>query len=214
MAYGTGLTTRILQAAWMSIALAITMEVALLATAAAFDQAENLRPFIADLGGKISWSVIVCVGISMGLVVSGTTRGPVMGLLGLLAAPSAFALAKATHKSIAQGLDIMIAAPAGGPTAAQMMILRALEYGILGLAVGYISGRRAGLPLYAALGLATGASAAVVVLLITVRTAAAPPTALALISKGINEVLFPVGCSMVLFAANALGQRMRLAVAA
>jgi hypothetical protein len=56
--------------------------------------------------------------------------------------------------------------------------------------------------------------AAALVLSITVRTAATSPSSLALLSKGINEVLFPLGCSMVLYAANALGERVRIAVAA
>jgi hypothetical protein len=29
----------------------------------------------------------------------------------------------------------------------------------------------------------------------------------------VNEILFPVGCSIVLYALNALGKRVRLAVA-
>jgi hypothetical protein len=34
-----------------------------------------------------------------------------------------------------------------------------------------------------------------------------PPPADAL-SVGVNEVLFPIGCSLVLFSAGALGERM------
>lgn len=208
------LMSRAFHAAWMSIALGLAIELALIVAAATFGKSADLRPFIADLAGKISWSVLVCVGISVGTVAA-AARGPVMGLLGLFSAPAAFALAKAAHKSAAQALDISIAATTSGPTAGQMIVLRAVEYATLGLAVGYISQKPWGrLPAYAALGLATGVTAATLVLFITLRTAAAPPSALALVSKGINEVLFPFGCSMVLYVLNAMGQRIRLSVAA
>ena len=131
----TSFASQIFTAAWMSIALGFLIEIALIIAAASFGKASNMRPFIADLAGKVSWSVLVCVGISIGTVAA-RARGAAMGAL-----------------------------------------------------------------------------AATLVLMITVRTAAAPPPPLALVSKGINEVLFPLGCSIVLFAANTLGERTRLAVA-
>jgi hypothetical protein len=35
------------------------------------------------------------------------------------------------------------------------------------------------------------------------------PATTALLSQGVNEILFPVGCSLVLFAATALGKRVQ-----
>ena len=206
------LAAQIFQAAWMSIALGITIEIALIVAAAVFGKSGDLRPFIADLAGKVSWSVLVCVGISIGTVAA-RARGPVMGVLGLFAAPTAFTVAKAAHKSAAAALDIAVAA-SSGPSAGQMMLIRAAEYGLLGLAAGYVSRRPWGrLPVFALMGFTIGVIAAAIIVLVTVRTAATPPPPLALVSKTINEVLFPLGCSIVLFAANALGQRTRLAVA-
>ncbi len=207
------LPQRIFHAAWMSIALGVAIEIALIIAAATFGKSGDLRPFIADLAGKISWSVAVCVGISVGTVAA-NARGPAMGLLGFFSAPAGFALAKAAHKTAAQALEVAVAASAG-PTAWQMIAIRAFEYGLLGLAVGHLSRKPWGrLPAYAALGLTTGGVAAALVLMITLRTAPTPPPTLALVSKGINEVLFPLGCSMVLYAVNTLGQRVRLTVAA
>jgi hypothetical protein len=148
---GAGVAGRIFHAAWMSILLGLLIEIALLVTAVGFGKAERLSPFIADLAGMMSWSVLVCVGLAIGSAAAGL-RGPVMGLLGLLSAPAGFALAKAAHKSAAQALDVAIAA-------------------------------------------------------------AAPPPAFALVSRGVNEVLFALGCSIVLYAVSALGRRVRLAVA-
>ena len=206
------LTAQIFQAAWMSIALGVVIEIALIIAAATFGKSGDLRPFIADLAGKVSWSVLVCVGISIGTVAA-KARGPVMGLLGSFSAPAAFTLAKAAHKSASAALDIAVTA-ASGPTAGQMILIRAAEYGLLGLAAGDLSRRPWGrLPVYALLGFAIGAVAAAIIIMLTLRTAATPPPPLALVSRTINEVLFPLGCSIVLFTANALGQRTRLAVA-
>ena len=170
------LTTPIMQAAWMSIVLGIVIEIALIIAAAVFRKSGDLRPFIADLAGTISWSVLVCVGISIGTIAA-KARGTAMGVLGLLSAPAAFLIAKAAHKSAAAALDVAVAA-ARGPTAGQMIVIRAAEYGLLGLAAGYISLRPWGrLPVYALLGLAIGALAAWIVLMITVRTAPNPAAA-------------------------------------
>lgn len=208
------LPQRILHAAWMSIALGLVVEIALIIAATTFGKSGDLRPFIADLAGKVSWSVVVCVGISVGTVAA-QRKGPAMGWLGFLSAPAGFALAKAAHKTAAAALDVAIAAGTAAPTAWQMIVIRALEYGLLGLAVGHLSGKSwARLPAYAALGLSVGLAAAGLVLAITLHAAATPPPTLALWSKGINEVLFPLGCSMVLYTVNSLGQRVRLTVAA
>lgn len=207
------LAPRILRAAWMSIALGLLIEVALIVTAVVFGKSGPLSPFLADLAGKMTWSVLVCVGISVGSAAAGA-RAPVMGLLGLISAPTGFVLAKVVHKSAAQALDVAMAASTSGPTPGQLIVIRALEYGILGLTVGYISRKPWGrFPVYAAVGLGMGAVVASLVLWITISTAATPPPALALASKAVNELLFPLGCSMVLYAVNALGKRVVVAAA-
>jgi hypothetical protein len=45
-------------------------------------------------------------------------------------------------------------------------------------------------------------------LALTLGAAPAPVPAPELVSQGLNELLFPVGCSLVLFSAGALGKRM------
>lgn len=207
------LAPKILRAAWLSIALGVLIEIALLSTAVAFGKTGPLSPFLADLAGKMTWSVLVCVGISVGNAAAGA-RAPVMGLLGLISAPAGFVLAKVAHKSAAQALDVAMAASTSGPTPGQLIVIRALEYAVLGLVVGHISRKPWGkLPVYAAVGFAMGAVVATIVLWITIRTAASPPSNLALTSRAVNEVLFPLGCSMVLYSVNALGRRMLVAAA-
>lgn len=46
------------------------------------------------------------------------------------------------------------------------------------------------------------------ILYLTVQAAPQPMPAPALLARGLNEIVFPVGCSIILFAAQALGKRM------
>lgn len=209
----TGIAARLFRAAWLSIALGLAIEVALLIVALAFGKYKQLDPFIADLAGKLSWSVLVCVGISIGTVAN-KTRGPVMGVLGLLSAPLAFTIAKAAHKTVAQALAITGTA-ASVPTAGQMIALRVVEYAVLGWIAGWASTKPFGtLRFFAALGLVTGAAAAGVVVLLTVQgTASGAVPVVALVSKSVNEILFPLGCALVLYAVNMLDSRTRLVAA-
>jgi hypothetical protein len=208
------LAPRILRAAWLSIALGVLIEIALIVTALVLGKSGPLSPYIADLAGKMTWSVLVCVGISIGNAAAGGVRAPLMGFLGLISAPVGFTLAKVAHKSAAQALDVAMAASTSGPTPGQLVVIRALEYLLLGLAVGHISRKPWGrFPVYAGLGFTMGIVVAALVLTITVRTSAAPPPTFALASKGVNEVLFPLGCSVVLYVVNALGRRVRVVAA-
>ena len=60
---------------------------------------------------------------------------------------------------------------------------------------------------HAAVGLVVGVIFGGAILALTYATAPAPLPAAALISRGANEIFFPVGCSLVLFAAQALAKK-------
>jgi len=197
---------RILRVAWMAILLGFAIEALLLASAVAFGAYKGPRPFLADLAQKVTWSVIVCVGIAFGTAAS-KARPQVMGLLGLAAAPFAFQAARTIHKGMAQALSL-----AGGSipfvSVALVAALKSLEYGALGWGVGWIGRRRGSLGAHVGAGLAIGLTFGLGLTLLTSQT----PNGLAplpeLLAKGINEVLFPVGCSLALYAADALGKRL------
>jgi hypothetical protein len=55
-----------------------------------------------------------------------------------------------------------------------------------------------------------GAASAAVVHFLILRSAPTPPPAFALAARATNELLFPVGCSLVLWTLNTLGKRVRL----
>ena len=59
---------------------------------------------------------------------------------------------------------------------------------------------------HAAVGLAVGVFFGGLILVFTSLQASNPLSTAELISRSVNEILFPVGCSLVLFSAEALGK--------
>jgi hypothetical protein len=57
-------------------------------------------------------------------------------------------------------------------------------------------------------GLAVGVVFGGTILALTLGAAPCPVPTADLVSRGLNELLFPVGCALVLFSAGALGNRM------
>ncbi len=83
------LGVKLLWVAWLAIGLGFAMEGLLLLLGAGLGKSLEVGSIVADLIKNLSWSVFVCVGLAVGTAVA-KARVPVMGLLGLLAAPSAF----------------------------------------------------------------------------------------------------------------------------
>ncbi len=199
----------LLRVAWLSILLGVVMEALKLTSAAGFGTFPGLDlTVVADLVGQISWSTIVCVGLAIGSAVS-KFRASLMGFLGLLAAPLAFGVSRSLHQGAAQSLAIWETASGGGPSLYVLAVLKAVEYACLGAALGWIGGRPWGGALaHVAVGLVVGIFFGGAIVAATYWTSPESPGAVALIVRGFNELLFPVGCSLVLFSAQALGKRL------
>jgi hypothetical protein len=193
---------RILRVVWMSILLGIAMEIALLMTASGMRAVPGIKLIVADLAQKVSWSLIVCAGLAAGTAVS-RARGPMMGLAGLVSAPAAFYAAKALHKSTLEALGAAVGA-GGPPSALTVAVLKAVEYAWLGVALSWLGTRTTRPKHYGILGFLTGAVFAGIIYGIQVTQSATPPPDAALLSRAVNEILFPIGCSLVLFAATTL----------
>lgn len=190
--------------AWMSILLGVGIELLLLLGAALTANFPARAAVVADLSQKISWAVFVCVGLALGTAAA-KARPAVMGFLGLVSAPLAFVGAKAVHKGALQALG-MTGPAAGGPA---MLIagLKALEYAALGMVLGKFSKQGKGLKTYLLCGLAAGLTFGIGILVALTQGSAQPLTTGTLIARGINEVLFPIGCSLVLYAAEVVGKQ-------
>jgi hypothetical protein len=200
----------ILRVAWLSIGLGIALEIILLVLAAYTDTAgASPKPFLSDLAQKISWSFIVCVGLAFGSTAATPARakGKAMGFLGLISAPLGFAAAKAVHKAVKDALGVAGTAAAG---ASPFLIggLKGVEYAIFGALLAWIGKRSPSLGAHVGAGLAIGLTFGIAIVAVTVQAAAAPPTAVDLVAKGVNEVMFPVGCALVLYASGAMAKRL------
>jgi len=192
--------------AWLAILLGLAMEF-LLVFASSFGGAlGGLGPLVADLVKNVSWSVFVCVGLAVGTAAV-EARSSVMCFLGLISAPLAFAISRALHKGALQALEIdAIGAEDLSPLL--VVAIKGLEYGCLGLGVGWVSQRRWGGALaHVAVGLLVGLVFGGAEIALAAGTTPPPPAA-DLFSEGVNEVLFPVGCALVLFSATVLGKKV------
>jgi hypothetical protein len=200
------LGVKLLRVAWLAIGLGMAMEGTLLLLSAGFGDFLGLRSIVADLARNVSWALLVCVGLSVGTAVQ-KARVPVTGLLGLLAAPAAFEVSRVVHKGALQALAI--SASAGDDLSPFLVaLMKGLEYGCLGLALGWVSQRPwGGAAAHMAVGFVVGSifGGTIVALL---ATSSPEVSAASLVPRGVTEILFPVGCSLVLFSAEALGTSM------
>jgi len=196
-----GLGATLMRVAWLAIILGCAMEVLLLVLATG--SLPSAGTAVADFVKSVSWSVIVCAGLAVGTVVS-ELRAPLMGLLGLLAAPLAFTVARSLHQSAEQVLAVSGTASAGQVSLVLIALLKGIEYACLGVALGWI-GRRpwGGALAHISAGLAAGVVFGGAIVSVTYSAAAEPLPAAQVLSMGVNEIIFPVGCSLVLYVAAA-----------
>jgi hypothetical protein len=200
------LGVKLLWVAWLAIGLGFAMEGLLLLLGVGLGKSLELGSIVADLIKNLSWSVFVCVGLAVGTAVT-KARVPVMGLLGLLAAPSAFEVSRVLHKGT---LEALATTGGGGESLSPILVgvIKGLEYGCLGLAVAWVSQRPwGGAAAHIAVGLLVGLVFGGAIVALTVGSTP-PPPATEVLSRGVNEVIFPIGCSLVLYSAGVLGKRM------
>lgn len=135
----------ILNIAWLASALGIAVEIILIAIHSFFKTVPGVNALAADLVGKMSWSVIVCVGLAFGKAAS-KNQAATTGL----ASPAPCRKVSATRS--------------GSPPAPRSSRCSRIY-------------------------------------------AAATPPPHVLVTQGVNELLFPVGCSPAIFAAETLGKK-------
>lgn len=105
------------------------------------------------------------------------------------------------HKSVGQALDV--AGSAGSESVAVFALLKAIEYGCLGYLLAIVSSRvSARMAGYGGTGLAVGLVFGAIALYLVY-----PQPMPALVARGINEIVFPIGCSIVIYASDIFGRR-------
>lgn len=198
---------RMLHVAWMAIALGLLVELLLVLLALGTNEAGRPQPFLADLGQKISWAFIVCMGIAFGVTAS-KARVAKAGLLGLISAPLGFTIARALHKALKEALGVAGPAMAG---ASPFLIggLKGLQYALFGMVLAWIGKKSwGGLGAHVGTGAAFGVVFGTLIMVVTELAAGKQTPPVDFIARGINELIFPVGCAVVLYASSVLGRRV------
>lgn len=198
----------VIKVAWMAVLLGLLMEVIVLVIQAGFGKSPDIKVIIGDTVQKISWSTFVCVGVAVGIT-AGKMKPWVSGIAGFIAAPLSFNAAKALHKSMNEALSI--SAPTAGAVSPVMMAsIKALEYGVLGFLLTVLASRKNfNLRTCILTGLAVGIIFGGTVLSLMITKTPTPLPTVTLLIRGVNEILFPVGCSLVVYAANIFGGRLK-----
>jgi hypothetical protein len=183
-------------AVWMAIALGLALQLAILAAKLGAGASVPGAQVMVDIAGGVTWSLVVCAGVAIGAVAS-RSQPMTMGLFGLICAPLAFAAAKGVQR----GTQWVAGQPTDKITALviQTGLVKTIEYALLGFLLGrLIRSARSTLPNHAALGLGVGAVFAAVLYGLNVAHGAPmpPPKTVGLV---LNELVFPVGCSMVIY---------------
>jgi hypothetical protein len=202
----------LLRVAWLAILLGLLLQLAVLLVAAGFGKDISPRPLLAETLKTVSWSLLVCVGVALGRVAA-KGQVPLEGVTGLLAAPLALTAANTVQKGVAEAVDA--AGVPAGPAPVWVLAIKAAEYACLGLALNWV-GRRAWHSAlgHLAVGLATGVVFGGLFLTVVVQSAPTPLSSPALLGRGVNELLFPVGCALVVFIAEVLRTHLDPATAA
>jgi hypothetical protein len=197
----------VLRASWYAIGLGLLLQAVQIGVLAAGGaKLPPLAATAADAAQKVSWSFIVCVALACGTALARAGPGA-MSALGLLAAPLAFAAARALHKTVAQVLDISV--PGGGPSPWLLAGIKAAEYALFGWLIARLIHRPEPRPWpYVRTGLLIGVGFGALFLwaLIGAAPAGLPTTTLA--ARAINELLFPVGCACLLWVTGTLSRRV------
>jgi hypothetical protein len=192
----------LLRVAWLAILLGLLLQLALLLVATGFGAAAGSRALLAETLRTVSWSLLVCVGVALGRVAA-KGRVPLEGITGLLAAPLALTAANTVQKGVAEAVNA--AGVPAGPAPLWVLAIKAAEYGCLGLALEWVGRRAWGSALgHVAVGLMVGVVFGALFLAVVVQSAPGPLPTPSLVAKGLNELLFPVGCALVVFIAEVL----------
>ncbi len=202
---------RMAMVAWLSIVLGFAMQGIVLAGKLSVGSRPELVQVVIDLAQGVTWSFFVCAGVGLGTTIAKAHKA-LGGLIGLVVAPVAMGIAKGSQKFMVSALSA-----ADRPvilSLGTMGVLRAIEYGLLGWALAWLASRQE-TPLGrfvlagAAVGLAFGGG----ITALTVHVAQSKGLDLTvpqIIGLSINEIVFPIGCSVVVYFALQIGRQIRL----
>jgi hypothetical protein len=193
-------------ACWLAILLGLGLQILVLVAKTAAGADVPGAQVLVDIAGGVTWSLIVCGGVAVGSVAARSASGA-MGLLGLVCAPLAFAAAKGVQRGAAwlngQPMEKMSA------LVVQTGALKTIEYAMLGYLLGAIIRTPAStLRNHASLGLLFGLTFGWLILALNlVHANGAQIPAPKAVGVMMNEMIFPLGCSLVIYFVATLSDR-------
>lgn len=202
---------RVMMVTWLSIVLGLVMQGIVLASKVHLGGWPPSARIVLDLIQGVTWSFFVCAGVGLGTTIA-KSKAYIGGLISLVAAPAAMGIAKGAQKLVGGLIKV-----ADAPTIISLTtlgIVRAVEYGVLGWALAWLVARSEHrwhrfVGVGSAIGIVFGGG-------VTLATAHfAPASGIELkpqqiVAMGLNEVLFPIGCSLVVFIALVVGRQLRV----
>ncbi|MFN0136554.1 MAG: hypothetical protein ACKVS9_10620 [Phycisphaerae bacterium] len=196
------LSTKLLHVAWMAIALGLTLQFTTSIVAGLVGGAfPDAATWVRDATQKISWSTFTCLGVALGTAAS-KARAMWTGLAGLFAAPAAFITARTVQKGVGAAVGANVAAMSA-VAFWSVLALKSGQYATFGALLAYAASRPwGGLWTHIGVGAASGLVFGLSALAIVTSSAAKPPPMGAVVGQAVNEVLFPVGCALVLYFAS------------
>lgn len=164
-----------------------------------------------DLAQGVSWSLLVCTGVGIATLVL-KTRVALAGLISLVCAPLAIALAKSAQKIMAS-----VVGAANQPavlTIGTISLIKAIEYGVLGWLLARLvkAGIERPAPFVmsgAAVGAVFGGTITALGLQVS-ESKGHPQTPVDIAATALNEMLFPIGCAIVIFVGQIVARHVRV----
>ena len=191
----------------MTIALGIIIQIVQFVLATVLDKDSSIKIFIADFSNKLAWTYVVCASIALAAAI--TKNSAKTGLAGLVAAPVGLYLATIVHKAVLKELAVSTVAE-GGAFVLVPVIIKAIEYAILGIVFAYLRKNQKSLFQFMFTGFAAGVFFGTCQVVYKFSGLLQPLSIANILSMGLNELIIPVGCSIIIFASEILSKRVKI----
>lgn len=189
--------SRLLRIAWLAILVGVALEILMVAVASAQGESFVLAKRIASGLRGVTWSSLVCVAIgwAQGLQPLSSVR---TGFVGLLSAPLAVVAARALHK---EALVLLDQTPPATDAFHPLwpLCLRAVEYLLFGWWIANVSKARTDAKSHVKVGATIGVGATIAQFVQPALAGGSTPAFDAFVPTALNELVFPIGCSLVLY---------------
>ncbi len=181
------LSRTILRVGWLSLLVGFGLEVLLQLVNVGFGKTLNWKDFLLGLAQKEVWAFLVC--LSLAIVQPQRT---LMMLMGLVSAPMSWFTASAVRQFIKKPLGVAGTSSLVLSTL-WVALLRGLEYAVLATLLAMLLNRQRHKRDY----VLTGGIVGIVFGAFNLLVLNQPANMVQVIGQGLNEILFPMACSLV-----------------